>query len=224
MEKSNPAIRFFFKNFPKTKKILVNYFEIMKAFLIDYLLWFYTFFCLKFVVSDKILIPMISQSVGNPDNIKVSGFFQGLFYHFYVRPLESIFEFQISLTDISPWFFISFFIALGLFFTKFSVGKWSLRKIEQSKFAPRFIIITIILTFISGVFFTKMNISEFLSSDGLAGALRILNSLIHPNTEILPVAISAAIETVYMAFMATVLAIPFAFFISFFDNSVILRK
>jgi len=57
---------------------------------------------------------------------------------------------------------------------------------------------------------------EFLSDQGIAGARRIFTALLHPNLAILQDGIFAAIETIYMAFIATAFAIPIAFLTSFF--------
>ncbi|MCB9060196.1 MAG: phosphonate ABC transporter, permease protein PhnE [Halobacteriovoraceae bacterium] len=73
----------------------------------------------------------------------------------------------------------------------------------------------LVVTFIAGLNISQVSIYEFLSADGLSGAKKIFKALITPNFGIFEEALFAAIETIYMAFMATALAIPFAFIISF---------
>lgn len=76
--------------------------------------------------------------------------------------------------------------------------------------------ITLIATLIVGFYKTKFSFYELLNEDGFAGAVRLFNGLFHPNLTLLPKAILNIIETIFMAFMATTLAIPIAFVLSFF--------
>jgi phosphonate transport system permease protein len=57
---------------------------------------------------------------------------------------------------------------------------------------------------------------EFFSDSGLAGAQRIFAALMHPNWSVFEQGLFSAIETIYMAFIATALAIPVAFVLGFF--------
>ncbi len=74
----------------------------------------------------------------------------------------------------------------------------------------------IFLTFITGLAIVQVSLREFLSPQGLNGAKRIFGALLSPNFSIAKDALFAAIETIYMAFIATSVAIPFAFCLSFF--------
>ena len=62
---------------------------------------------------------------------------------------------------------------------------------------------------------TKFSIYELLNEDGFNGAMRLFKGIFSPNFDILPKAILNIIETIFMAFLATALAIPFAFVLSF---------
>lgn len=73
----------------------------------------------------------------------------------------------------------------------------------------------LILLFIVGIFKTKFSIVELLNEDGFNGARRLFAGILHPNWIILPRAVLNMIETIFMAFMATMLAVPFAFALSF---------
>lgn len=77
-------------------------------------------------------------------------------------------------------------------------------------------LILIVTTFVVGVYKTQFSITELLDEDGFAGAMRLFNGILHPNLALLPRAVLNIIETIFMAFMATALAIPFAFVMSFF--------
>tara|TARA_R110002072_G_scaffold276051_1_gene437583 strand:- start:343085 stop:344167 length:1083 start_codon:yes stop_codon:yes gene_type:complete len=114
-------------------------------------------------------------------------------------------------------------ISLILFMTKFSIGRASkgLYEIDENEtymkqpfmFLGYFIII---LTFIVGLQVSQVSMREFLSEAGLTGARRIFTALFQPNFAIIEPALFAAVETIYMAFIATAISLPFAFLLGFF--------
>jgi phosphonate transport system permease protein len=73
----------------------------------------------------------------------------------------------------------------------------------------------VLLTLLTSIWVTQVSLSEFFSPSGMSAARRIIFALVNPNLSILEEAVFAVIETVYMAFMATVVAVPIAFHISF---------
>lgn len=73
----------------------------------------------------------------------------------------------------------------------------------------------LVLLFIVGVIKTKFSLYELLNVDGFEGAKRLFAGIFSPNWGVLPKAIYNIIETIFMAFMATLLAIPAAFVLSF---------
>ncbi|HEX4924291.1 MAG TPA: phosphonate ABC transporter, permease protein PhnE [Bdellovibrionales bacterium] len=77
------------------------------------------------------------------------------------------------------------------------------------------LIVGFVATFYAATLVTDFSLHELLSEDGFAGAQRIFSALVHPNFEILPQAVLAIVETIFIAFMATVMAIPIAFVLSF---------
>lgn len=77
------------------------------------------------------------------------------------------------------------------------------------------LIVSFTATFIAAVIVTDFSIREILSEDGVAGAGRIFYALLTPQFEILPQAVLAIIETIFIAFMSTVLAIPVSFVLGF---------
>jgi phosphonate transport system permease protein len=78
------------------------------------------------------------------------------------------------------------------------------------------LIVAFSVTFAAATVVTGFSLHEILSEEGFAGAQRIFSSLVRPNFEILPEAVLAIIETIFIAFMATMMAIPVAFILSFF--------
>jgi phosphonate transport system permease protein len=77
------------------------------------------------------------------------------------------------------------------------------------------IILTLLVTIVLGVFLTDANFIRLLEAEPFQQAMRLFNELAHPDWAILPKAIMKIIESVYIAFMATALAVPLAFFLSF---------
>jgi phosphonate transport system permease protein len=84
-------------------------------------------------------------------------------------------------------------------------------------------LLTMLLTFLLSLKITEFSISELTDPDGLGGALRLYNGLTHANLSLLPVAIVQVIETVLIAFLATVLALPIAFVLSFLSAKNLMR-
>jgi phosphonate transport system permease protein len=70
-------------------------------------------------------------------------------------------------------------------------------------------------TFVVSLVVTEFSLHELFSEKGFGGATRIFSALAHPNFAILPVAALAIFETIFMAFLATALAVPVAFVLGF---------
>ncbi|MCB0413409.1 MAG: phosphonate ABC transporter, permease protein PhnE [Bdellovibrionales bacterium] len=77
-------------------------------------------------------------------------------------------------------------------------------------------ILLILLTFALGWKMTEMNVYTLFSMEGLAGAKRIFTAILQPNINIIDLVIQYMIVTIFIALMATTLAIPIAFLMSFF--------
>jgi phosphonate transport system permease protein len=70
-------------------------------------------------------------------------------------------------------------------------------------------------TFVASIVVTEFSLRELFSEMGFGGAGRIFYALVRPNFAVLPVAVLAIFETIFMAFLATALAIPPAFVLGF---------
>lgn len=146
-----------------------------------------------------------------------------------------------ELNDISPYvvkFLIGFLLGGGLshFLNKMNIRTWG-----EVIFEPAFkkahapdksllksfwgwhFIVTFVVTLVIGFIVTKSSVLELLDEEGFKGAVRLFDGLTSPNMDILPKAILNIIETIFMAFMATTLAIPFAFILSFFCAKNIMK-
>jgi phosphonate transport system permease protein len=112
--------------------------------------------------------------------------------------------------------------AVAMLSTKISIGKYSqsmvaLRpdKASLKQAIPLLGLFHLGMTFIAGLSITQVSVREFLSESGLMGAKRIFTAILNPNWQIFDIALFAAIETIYMAFIATAFALPFAFLLGF---------
>jgi phosphonate transport system permease protein len=83
--------------------------------------------------------------------------------------------------------------------------------------------VTVFVLFIVGLFKTKFSLYELTNEDGFEGAKRLFAGIFNPNWEVLPRAVLNIIETIFMAFLATFLAIPFAFLLSFLAAKNIMK-
>lgn len=75
--------------------------------------------------------------------------------------------------------------------------------------------LTFIATFILSISVTEASIYELTDPDGFDGAIKLFSGLLNANLSLLPMAIVEVIETIFIAFLATVIAIPVAFVLSF---------
>lgn len=82
----------------------------------------------------------------------------------------------------------------------------------------------LLASLIVSVHVTDASLRELLNPDGLSGALRLSRGLLDPNFEILPRALALAFETIYISFLATVLAIPLAFALAFLAAKNLMRS
>ncbi len=80
-----------------------------------------------------------------------------------------------------------------------------------------FFLVLLILTFILGVQLTESSFTALFSSEGIQGAKNIFLSLMNPNWKIIGMVSVAMVQTIFIAFMATALAVPIAFIFSFFS-------
>lgn len=76
--------------------------------------------------------------------------------------------------------------------------------------------ICFVLTVVAGWVITGISPTALFNGQGLEGAGRIFKALFTPNTDIVGAALLAMVETIYLAFMATAIAVPFSFALSFF--------
>lgn len=83
--------------------------------------------------------------------------------------------------------------------------------------------VTLVTTLVVAIIKTKFSLYELLDEDGFAGAVRLFQGIVNPNFDILPKAVLNIIETIFMAFLATAMAIPVAFVLSFLAAKNIMK-
>lgn len=136
----------------------------------------------------------------------------------------------LNLPLVTEIFFGGF--AFGIFLSQI-LNKRGFKTLGQNLFEPGYekikieakpwyrtfwgwhLFVLILVLFVVGLYKTKFSLSELLDKDGFEGASRLFHGLFSPNWDILPAAVYNVIETIFMAFLATLLAIPFAFVLSF---------
>lgn len=84
-------------------------------------------------------------------------------------------------------------------------------------------IVVLLTTFVVGLVKTKFSLYELSNPDGFAGAMRLFQGIFNPDWSLLPKAVLNIIETIFMAFIATALAIPIAFVFSFLAAKNIMK-
>lgn len=85
-----------------------------------------------------------------------------------------------------------------------------------STFSGLFILFILAMTVVLGWTVTEIKMYQLFSANGMAGARRIFTALFTPNLDIIGIVLEAMVETIFIALMATAIAIPVAFIGSFF--------
>ena len=78
------------------------------------------------------------------------------------------------------------------------------------------LLILFLVTFVMGYIVTDIDINELRDYRASQQALALFKNLASPEWSLLPRGVMAIVETIYMAFIATVLAVPPAFLLAFF--------
>lgn len=132
----------------------------------------------------------------------------------------TLFNYQVSSSFYIQlsYIFTAVSLTILLFFTKCSIGRLTLG-LEQShlqkKISKHLSWIVFSLSIISGWIITKISPVDFFSQQGLSGAGNIFYALITPELSIIDIALKALVETIYIALIATIIALPFSFVLGF---------
>jgi phosphonate transport system permease protein len=140
-----------------------------------------------------------------------------LFNYWFGFELENIYLFVGGL--ILTLLFMLSGISLGrkLFLpSRFTELKWS------RTFWGWSVVLLLIVTFFVGWYLVEVNPYKFFTKFG--NARGIMSGLFNPNFDILSMSLKALTETIYLALLATLFAIPFAFILSFFAARNLMPK
>ncbi|MCU7490735.1 MAG: phosphonate ABC transporter, permease protein PhnE [Ignavibacteria bacterium] len=167
----------------------------VKAVLLDIFLVFYTLLLLQRVIYYKFILSLRETP-------------------FSWYQIASVLALSIVIGTV--WAFTGTSLSMRLFklHKDNKVTKWSVEIFAWLLFD---------LTFIAGWVVTKISIIDIFSAEGIRGAERIFGAMFHPNMAIFDDALSAIIETIYLALIATLLSIPPTFVLSFLTARNLMR-
>ena len=83
-------------------------------------------------------------------------------------------------------------------------------------FSGIFTVVLAAFTLYAGFLVTKIDTWKLVSAKGINGAINIFGSLVRPDWSITASVLNSMVETIFIALMATLIAVPIAFFLSFF--------
>ncbi len=161
----------------------------------------------------------------------------GIFYYKFFQPTED--NFIQNLTDYSVKFFAAIFVGIGVSYLFKTIKIKTLgdvlfepphKKVENTdlsllkSFWGWHLLIFFFVTLWIGIEVTQTSVLELMDEQGFNGAARLFKNLMEPNWTILASAILNIIQTIFMAFVATVLAIPIAFVLSFLCAKNIMKN
>ncbi|MDX2188557.1 MAG: phosphonate ABC transporter, permease protein PhnE [Bacteroidota bacterium] len=146
------------------------------------------------------------------------------YYSFFVAPSGN--EFEFAPNQYYLYIIASCLITFSAhFIPNASIGRrvFHIGLKDGAKIYKYIFIYIFLITIATGWQITQVSLKDFFSTDGLSAAGRIFSALVTPEFKIFPRVIGAAVETIYMAFMATIIGIPVAFLLSFFAASNVMK-
>lgn len=82
----------------------------------------------------------------------------------------------------------------------------------------------LLITFVTGIILTEINPIRLVEAESVQAAMRLFGELSSPDWSILPKAVLKIIDSIFIAFMSTAIALPIAFCLSFLAARNILGK
>lgn len=122
--------------------------------------------------------------------------------------------------SLLPFLIFAFLLSFKCLVTKDSIGAYAMSMIKEDEtkiYKTYFfysLLFCILLTLITGFIIVEISPAKFILR--FSNAFNILKHLFNPNFTLFYPMLLKLIETIYLALMATILAIPFAFVLSFF--------
>ncbi|MBI3258498.1 MAG: phosphonate ABC transporter, permease protein PhnE [Ignavibacteriae bacterium] len=151
-------------------------------------------------IADRILYPYLISNVTASDPTSVTFILYGTFAVIFAI-FSSTFDFSLSAKILGK-------PLLG----------W------QNSVAQNIAWIIGITSIIAGWVISKISPVDFFSVQGLGAAKRLFGALLTPNLDIFDAALFAIIETIYIALIATLIALPFSFILSFLSARNLMKN
>ncbi len=145
----------------------------------------------------------------------------------YLSPLVSEDDFQLARNVLYALILAAVGALLSWILRRkrtFTLGHILFQSQVDQSHAPAFfrslfgwqLLLTLLLAVLVGARQTTLSIFELLDEDGFSSARTLVVGLFNPEWKILPLAVFKVIETIYIALIATLLAVPAAFMLAFF--------
>lgn len=109
-----------------------------------------------------------------------------------------------------------------------SLGCWMLEKHAKTELSPWhlprtwILLVLLELTFFAGWMITEVNLGAFVANFGKA--FGIISGLLHPSGSVFVEGLILLVQTLFLAFMATIFAVPIAFLLSFIASQNLMKQ
>lgn len=165
------------------------------------------------------------------DSILGAFLFSVLAVALFVNDEEQLLNLQMDLFFIAGFLILSAALSLLLHSRKvITLGDVLFKTVQHHQAQAWYksfwgwqLVISLIVAFVVAIIKTQFSFIELFDQNGFGGAVRLFKGLFNPNWDVLPRAVLNIIETIFMAFLATALAIPVAFLLSFFCAKNIMK-
>ncbi len=132
---------------------------------------------------------------------------------------SAIHNMSVILVQLALTFAAAIAINVSLFLLNFDTPGAYLferpRKPLSRSFSGLYLAVVFVLTVYASLVATDASLRELLDEQGWAGAARLFSDLAHPNWSLLPESVIEVIETIFIAFLGTLVAVPIAFLLAF---------
>jgi phosphonate transport system permease protein len=138
---------------------------------------------------------------------------------------------EVLVADLNWWTAVFFgLLLIGLVVAFVGRGRKTLGAVIYGRRSPAVVVpfyrtiwglqttLILFVTLVHGFFLTEFSFVRLVEADSLRQALRLFSELASPDWSVLPKAVVKIIESIFIAFMATALAFPFAFVLCFFAS------
>ncbi len=144
---------------------------------------------------------------------------------------DEIIQLMKNFKIFSVCFLVGAFIAVVLYLRKVQTlgltifnDEYLIKKVSMRNFWKIQSLTLFLVTLVLSYFATKISLIQILEKDSFDHAMNLFSEMARPDWRILPKAIVKLVETIFIAFMATALAFPFAFVLSFLSAKNLMNE